>query len=100
MNGLLDMQGAQPQQPMMGGLLGAAPQVGGQMPSQDEKMQALRLTNALMQNPTPQTVKMIISEISKTPSQEGQTIIGILNQNLNNPEKLVQFAQDVANSLK
>lgn len=102
MNGLLGMG---QQSAPMGGLLGggmpqgmpAAPQDGAQ---NNEMEMAKQMVNALMQNPTPQTVSMIIDELKKTPTQESQQIIQVLQENANDPEGLTELAQQIGAQLK
>lgn len=75
MNGLLDMQSAQPQQPMMGGLLGAAPQVGMQMPP--EMMKIVDQINSMPpEQKSMATQQMIerIQQMQKPPQEKQQAI--------------------------
>ena len=98
MNGLLDM--GQSQGAPIGGLLGSGmPQQSTQNGS-NEIAQAQQMVNALIQNPTPDTVKMIIGELQKNPSKESQMIIGVLSEHANDPKSLVEIAQTFGAALK
>jgi hypothetical protein len=77
MNGLLDMQGAQApmQQPMQGGLLGAAPQGGMQMPP--EMMKVVEQIKSLppdQKNMAAQNIIEKIQQMPKTPQEKQQAI--------------------------
>lgn len=77
MNGLLDMQGAQApmQQPMQGGLLGAAPQGGMRMPP--EMMKVVEQIKSLppdQKNMAAQNIIEKIQQMPKSPQEKQQAI--------------------------
>jgi hypothetical protein len=69
MNGLLDMQGAQApmQQPMQGGLLGAAPQGGMQMPP--EMMKMIQQVKSAPKDQIDAFVQKVVSSIQSAPDK-------------------------------
>ena len=96
MNGLLDMQGAQApmQQPIQGGLLGAAPQ------GSSNNSEWVQMANALIQNPTSETAKMIASKLSQSADQNSIQLANLLNQLSDSPEALKQLASKALDSMK
>ncbi len=94
MNGLLSMQEPQPmQQPMQGGLLGAAPQ------GSSQSSEGLKMAMMLSQNPTPQTVQMVIEAAKKSGNPQAGQIAELLGQ-LNTPESIKQFADQILQKIK
>jgi hypothetical protein len=100
MMGLLDMASPQqkmqqPQPQMMGGLL----DMGSNQQNTAEKDMSIKLAQQVAENPTPETVNLVIKQLQENNMQNAEEISAILMQIQNEPEKLTQFAQTIINEL-
>ena len=80
-------QGAMPQQQQ------AAPQQGG-------SPQAMQMAQMLAQNPTPETVQMVVGELMKKGTPEAQQIADVLMQVQSSPESVTKVAQAIMQQMQ
>lgn len=80
-------QGAMPQQQQ------AAPQQGG-------SPQAMQMAQMLAQNPTPETVQMVVGELMKKGTPEAQQIADVLMQVQSSPESVTKVAQAIMQQIQ
>ncbi len=88
--GLLDMN-AQPQQQMMGGLLGGGMAQGGmQQGGQNEYMM---MAQTLLKNPTPETAQMVVMKLKQSGTQGADQLEQVIQQANGDPEVLTEIAK-------
>lgn len=102
--GLLDSAPQQAAPQMGGGLLGGSP-----MPSQSAQMpaaqatassQGIQMAQQLAQNPTPQTVQMVVGALMKKGTPEAQKIAQALDQMKDSPEAIKNIAQSLMQQMQ